>query len=527
MVMLRVWAGDLCGEGRGRCGPLVASEPSFSMSAAPTISHVQPTGYMPRPSTVTPTFHDTVDIPVTEDRSIRAVLNEDGQILLSLVRYFNLPRHQDKSMSWMTKVARSVGLLYDFSVANPTPQDVRERREFLSKFVRALISGTIRSDGIDPTGLYWQGMKWGGVSAVLGHVNNFTDFLTDEYGEEALNPMVEASFEQKVAAYRHLDIRNSNSLLKHLGNSKAAYEKAKNARQVTVKKAPRVRGGPPKTFPRHQFGRLLETGFRRMNIVDGEVWEMYNIRDMMIAILQRHGGVRSSEALQLFPADVIPAFAKHHRGAPEVRLYHPSEGHISYRALNGEQVTKTRDIYLKEAWGLTPRTSWKGDSHVGWKDPVLDFGPSEGSYALVRWMPSSAGLFFFQLYSMYIKHVLPPNLDHPFLFVNLSGEHRGRPLKRNAYYDSLSRAVRKIGLTSSKSQGTTSHGLRHAYAQDLQDAKLDPKVIMTCLHHGSMSSQETYTRPGAAQVSRVLDDAAEQLRVGSEQTFRRITAGAA
>lgn len=145
---------------------------------------------------------------------------------------------------------------------------------------------------------------------------------------------------------------------------------------------------------------------------------------------------------------------------------------------------------------------------------MLDKG-SPHYYSLVRWFPSAAGALFWKLYQMYVEHVLPSRLGHPYLFVTLdAGTNYGKPYRLAAYYRNLSRAVESVGLKSSKSLGTTSHGLRHAYGQSLADAKLDSKVIQTCLHQKSPLSQEVYTRPELERVNRELE--AARLRLASE-----------
>lgn len=56
--------------------------------------------------------------------------------------------------------------------------------------------------------------------------------------------------------------------------------------------------------------------------------------------------------------------------------------------------------------------------------------------------------------------------NHPFAFITLSGETIGLPLSISAYYQNHANAVKKIGLTSAKNNGTSPHGHRHAYTKD-------------------------------------------------------------
>jgi hypothetical protein len=457
-----------------------------------------------------PNFHETVTVPSFDrPQGIRLLITEQGA-METLIRFFDVPRHRAKSHAWQRKVARAVGLLYDYSVAVPPPKDPRGKRFYLSDFVHALTAGTTAADGFDNTGLCWSPMSWSGVAEVLSYVNQFADFCSKELDTGALNPETAATFAERIAAYRRLDIRNEHSLLKHLGNAKANY-KMHMSREVVAPKAPRVPSTRPPFFPRESFPQLLTEGFRTRR--HGVFWEQYHLRDMMISLLERHGGLRASEPFHLFVTDVQED--RRNPGCAEVRLYHPELGRFSYKdPLSGKIVHVTRREFLQTHYQRLPRNLISGKEHAGWKDLMLDYDKPH-YYATVRWFPQYMGQVFWKLYQFYVRYLLPSGLEHPYLFVNLSrGKWWGAPYQLDTYHKNLFAAIQRIGLEVNKQLGTTSHGLRHAYGQDLTTAKIDDKIIQICMHHKSPTSQRVYTRPELNTVHRELSAASKRLSDG-------------
>jgi hypothetical protein len=67
---------------------------------------------------------------------------------LPLIRY--QLAHPHRSSSWQNTVARGVGLLWDYSI---TVKVHSKPRDLFRGFALALLGGTIKDDGSDPTGL--------------------------------------------------------------------------------------------------------------------------------------------------------------------------------------------------------------------------------------------------------------------------------------------------------------------------------------------------------------------------------------
>ncbi|NKL24932.1 gamma-mobile-trio recombinase GmtY [Rhizobium leguminosarum] len=471
---------------------------------------------------VTPRFHDAVTIPTVGRRGGIRVVITDGGPLLPLLGFFLIPKNRNKSLEWQTKACRAVGCLYDYLYAVRDAKHPSRPITYLSDFVQALLSGTIGADGDDPTGLYWPPSSWSRISETLSFVNAFSDYCARQFDTDILNPRTAATFHERLAAYRKLDIRNEHSLLKHLGISRVAKEQAGLARAVQSPKSPMVSDLNPPRFPPTALNSLLSQGYRRGG-AGQRLSDRYNLRDVMICILQRFGGLRASEPFHLYVTDVLEN--KNNPGSAEVRLYHPELGRFSYRdALSGEVIHATRTEFLRDRYnGLVPRNQRTDKKRAGWKELMLDVGPPH-YYAVVRWFPSFWGKIFWTLYQTYVREVLPSKLDHPYLFVNLDkGESFGSPYSLSAYYGNHAAAMDRIGVEVSKPEGTTSHGLRHAYGHSLEVAGVPDKIIQVCMHHKSLNSQGVYTLPDALEVSRALEAGRSVLAETEDfQSFERM-----
>ncbi len=66
-------------------------------------------------------------------------------------------------------------------------------------------------------------------------------------------------------------------------------------------------------------------------------------------------------------------------------------------------------------------------------------------------------------------------------------------------------------LPMGKEFGTTPHGHRHSYGQLLTEAKLDSLMIQRCLHHKSQESQQIYTEPTPAAITKALNQATQRI----------------
>lgn len=466
---------------------------------------------------ITPRFHDAITLP-TQGRhgGIRVLLTGDG-LLFPLLDFFLKAANRNKSLTWQTKACRAIGCLYDYLHVFRDAKNPDRPITYLSDFVQALLAGTIGSNGDDPSGLFWPPASWARVSETVSFVNAFSDHCADKYEGERLNPLVAVTFQQRLAAYRKLDRRNENSLLKHLGLSKAQKARAGRERAVGSPQSPKVSDRSPPRFPDDAISTLLSEGYKKTG-KGKKLSDRYYLRDMMICLLQRYGGLRASEPFHIYVTDVLEA--KSSPGSAEVRLYHPELGRFSYRdPLTGAVIHATRTEFLRARYDIQPRNQRTDKKAAGWKELMLDVGAPH-YYSVVRWFPSFWGKLFWKLYQAYVQEVLPTKLNHPYLFVNLSsGKHFGSMYTLSAYYDNHAAALDRIGLGSSKIEGTSSHGFRHAYGHSLESAGIPDKIIQVCMHHKSLASQGVYTLPAAGEVNLALEAGRKAVVEKDTETF--------
>jgi len=448
---------------------------------------------------------------------MRVVLTQQGplQSLIEFLRHLGSP-----SATSQRKAAVAVGMLWDYFVATQ-PTQPAEQAVFLSSFVSRLATGTVDTDGNDPLDLNWYPLSASRAREVVRIVTAFSDFCALQVGTEPLNPLVPATFPQRIAAFRRYEHQSVTSMLKHLFTPEIIARRAAVARKATVERAPTKAKDAPPYFPFSHTMALFQDGFRRATT--GPTWERYQIRDMLIALLQRFGGLRVSEPFHLWVGDVEPEIDNpldsEWGTVARVRVFHPRDGTITYNdKLTRKRLYTSRAEYLMSQWGRIPRDQMKWDGMwAGWKDPLLDDNPDNAM--TVHWYPRIMGAYFWHLYQMYLRHLLPSGLDHPYLFVNLDESRDGtygEPYRIESYTEQLEKAVTRIALASSKRDGTTSHGLRHAYAQSLRASDVSEKVIQIALHHKSLLSQQVYTRPSKRSAAHELDRAHARAREADE-----------
>ncbi len=436
------------------------------------------------------------------------LIERDGLIepLAPLVNY--MLKYRLKSHSWQDKLIQAVELLLDYMGANHNCFDKPE--DLFASFTQAIYTGTVDEDGLDPSGLYWLPKRTVTVRPLLIALSEFSDWMHNEYGSKLLNPWREAtSYEEQLnwAAYIN---KSKHSFLGHLDDPGKIAEAAKKARNVMQRRSPSGDHGT-KAFPENQILKLLREGFSVPGKEKSQsLIERYNWRDIAITILMHGGSLRESEPFHIWVNDVMPD--------PEdpqlalVRVFHPTEGSApkDFRGPDGKFLPN-REAYLRLKYNLLPRTQYRGNRHAGWKNPKMDDGKQ--NYMHVFWFPRWWGYLFMKAWKLYMlqRAWVPVPDAHPFLFVSFRNNQCGEMYTLDAFRDSHSRAVRKIGLPVAKDLGTTEHGHRHAYGQRMSSAGVDKRIIQTCMHHKSPESQEPYTVPTIERVTRELAKANEAL----------------
>ena len=448
--------------------------------------------------------HTVVRYKVVRDNTgiheeIPVILTEFGP-LQPLIQYILKHRHM-LSESNTNKLVQAVGLLIDYMEANH--QAFASPEDLFNTFVQRLYSGTVGVDGSDPSGLYWDARKPPLVRVLVNHLSRFSDWMAQEQGTKQLNPWRQATRAEEQLAWAAWQHQRNRSFLGHTMSVDVAALKVSQARSILLKKSPVIDHDAVKYFPADRMVDLLFKGF----IVPGKqksprIEERLNLRDILITMLLHYGGLRMSEPFHLYVHDVIHDDTE--LGSALVRVFHPSLGQAPGDLLDakGKPVACDRATYLRDKYGLLPRTDYKSSHtlHAGWKGNALD---SKQHFMHVHWAPRWAGKLFWKLWVFYMAQRDQLNPDHPYAFVT----REGKPYSIDAFEDAHAKAVKRIGLVPAKSLGTTPHGHRHAYGQRLSDLHLDAVFLKKALHHKSLESQLVYTEPDRVKLNRAIDAA--------------------
>lgn len=452
--------------------------------------------------------HTTIRAAIHTDSSgsqieIPVILTHKGP-LIPLVEFL-LERCSSQSFSAQQKLVQAVGLLLDYMAANHTNFD--EPKKLFSAFVQRLSSGTIGEDGLDPSGLYWLPRSSQVVKLLANCLSQFSDWMAEKLGTRPLNPWREASRYEEMLNWAAYHQKHHRAFLGHTWDNTRASTAAKRAKNTLLNRGPVVDHEGVKRFPEDRFADLLFEGF----VVPRKhasplIEERLNLRDVLITILMHFGGVRVSETFHLYVHDVCEDPQR--PGTALVRIFHPSAGLApnDWLGVDGKPIRCNRAAYLLGKYGMRPRTNYhKSDQlHAGWKGSLLD---GREAFMHIHWFPSWAGRMFLSLWNRYLLQRALIGGHHPFAFVT----QKGRPYSPNSYKDAHARAVTRIGLTPAKMLGTTPHGHRHAYGQNMADANIDPVFRRKALHHKSIESQLVYTAPQIAKVTQILDSATRSL----------------
>ena len=378
-------------------------------------------------------------------------------------------------------------------------KEASQRGLLYTAFTHDLRFGTYEGDK-DDSGLNWMPTSQQNLKRLVNALVEFSDWLGMRYGATMLNPIHhEASPADQLIFWRKWNKQKASSLLAHTKSQARAATDARRTRRI---KLPRDRNGilqEAKAFPADRLDDLLWKGF----IVPGQdddprPWVKYNLRDILITLLCCYGGSRPSEPLHLWVDDVYtdpddPSVAL-------VLIHSPTEGLVDYvDPLTGTKRKTTRGDFLQRFCGGRKPLTWEtGRRHAGWKGCLLT--NQERRAYQVFWVDKNAGRLFLTLWRMYIQHVRPVTPQIPWAFLTKDGQ----PLGVEGFDDSFKAAVRRIGLTPAKWQGTSSHGLRHCYGQWLNELGLGDKEGQVAMHHLNPRSQEVYRQLGVAKVAAAI-----------------------
>lgn len=455
--------------------------------------------------------HDDLEVG-----ALRVLLIVNGELFEPLLQFFRESRLSTKVEQGY---ARIVGQYIEwYAQTGSSIQTLRGLSKVFLAFTNAFRYGTVQ-EGEDGSGLWWRPHSVAVTRQSIGRFNTFADWYLEVLGSDERSSIRRSPFaNETLLAIARNNHRRDRQLLGHLvPNSVDGAWSEKN--HV-------FRASPPRTrnmlyeqglaFPNEFITKLLWEGFRHSSRPGNsrEIWEKWNIRDILFTLILLFGGKRVSEACHLWVCDVRedPRF----EGSAEVFIHDPVDGKVHFKPrLGAETITKRREDYLMvDCEGRLPLTKESGRRHAGWKGNLLH--DRKNLAMRVFWIEPTAGQVFLRLWRQYLFHVRPVVTNNPFAFLTRDGQ----PMGTAAFTENFDRAVTKVGLDPKKTLGTTPHGLRHWYGHQIESLSLPDKLGQVLFAHRSPLSQAIYRESTieaisatvtAANKSGALSEIAEQL----------------
>lgn len=421
--------------------------------------------------------HSIVELPlaVRFTASMPLLIVDPGEVPLFVTTFLrNLLLLGSKGPT-VTKVAKAIGLLYDFYTLEKGGAALDERALHL------LIKQFYEARRYGCEGLGWRPVSLKTAQDDLEYVSRFSTFCRDNYGHMEANP----SERILVSALSNREFNN------WLGQGRArkrfdflyhAYGATQEGQGVATKRAFRPDAGKSKRVKSAKYfppDRVLEF-----------ISQAVNVRDTLCWLLIFYGGVRISEVMHLYVRDIS---LDKRNGMARVVLADPRDGKIQWTTKNGKLRNGIRADFLQERYGRVPRQDYAtyDPERAGWKG--MKYEDEHSRESLVYWSDPRMGQLFWKLHTEYMRSVRLRVPDkHPYYFVALKDDAFGAPLKlknlREQFYDN----ARRIGLSPSQ-DGVNPHGGRHFYgyfgATWLRFSKEKLQVLM---HHESILSTEVY-----------------------------------
>ncbi|MBI6949759.1 gamma-mobile-trio recombinase GmtY [Pseudomonas koreensis] len=429
-----------------------------------------------------------------------AVFTESG-LVLSHLRY--LAAHLGRSQAWRSKSVAALIRLIKYINANV--EYYNSATELLRGFQAALNGGSFNQTTLeDPSGLYWRPLTAENASSVLWYITHYTDWLSRQsaYSSIRINGFRKATSTEARLNWCAYYNKERHVFLNYLNSYGRVSEEVWRVRDVKADE--RLVGliNSAVRFPESKIDDLMRIGFVRRDNRGASVFneERPDYKGQAITMLMHYGGVRRSEALQLYLQDVMVDKV---RGEALVRVYHPSLGR------SPDEAYSTRGEYLAIRFRLKPRNQYLVTErlHLGWKRPLLT--NSREGYFAVSFFPPEKAVEFLSVFTNYLKfqRVSPPEYEnHPYAFTNCYGA----PETAKNFSRLHKAAVERLELKHCKQLGTTEHGHRHAYGYRLSEYGFTPLEIKVAMHHRAISSQQVYTQKSDEDVRKYMRSSYER-----------------
>jgi integrase len=424
-------------------------------------------------------MYTILSVPVsTPVRTELPFLFLNDRLLVEQVAYIRHLARSQYSSTVLRRITAVIGLFWEychyrrFSTVN-----LQQLTQLFECFIETRLYGCPE--------LGWEPVSAATVSSDCAYLTDFFEYFHFNYGTLQPNP----SIEQSVFS-RESEVMQTSLLFYLYGRTKAA-EGVQIKRQFDIKV---------------EHKGAMPTEHAELNNVLRLI-RLAKLRDKLLWMLLAFGGMRGSEALNLFAKDVsvLP------NGLPQVLLKHPAQAEDRFRDRTGKVVTKKRIQYLDEMYSLTPRNllSKSNPMYAGWKGMYYDNAKDLTSqvYWLLPQFAQKWSEYHLQYMELRMKHMA----DNPYYFINLRGEVRGTALKLGNLRLLFAAQSRRAGFNEHNGLAQV-HSLRHFYKWALKNlGGMEDVDIMRCMHHRCLMSTTNYGAPSFEEMQESLAKAYQNL----------------
>lgn len=327
-------------------------------------------------------------------------------------------------------------------------------------------------------------------------LNLFCDWLVAQPGAETLlhpNPSIRTRMSVAERKYRS-ELNRQRSMLAHLYSLTKEGKGLKATRRIKSRSRHSRRGASFTGIGENQIARggITPAGYPLEDywrLIEAET----NPRNRAIWLLLGGGGLRISEALNMFGTDIFYQASTHEA---VVALANPVEGLVEIADSSYAQ----RQDYLDFKYGLKPRCLLaKNDpKHAGWKG-MLETGLIDGGlveledwprrrWALTEWLLPVLGRMFWKAHLEYVHQIRNVRRNHPYYLINLT-RNVGAPITRSAVGQILRHSCKAAGI-----KYRSPHKLRHTYGNKLADWGIPLSTAQMMMRHVSALSTMVYYR---------------------------------
>lgn len=425
-------------------------------------------------------IHLAIEAPDAKTLPVLVEVDDGGRptISLSVAMYARyLLREGVRSYETIRKYVTAIGKLKDYYtfVCSSRPIEAREIRRLLEDFLHAYDHGSV---------LGWAPSSQNEYVLCRAAVVEYVKFVMDN--GDAIWPGREIQFIE--------DCRASWSGSQHAEKSLLFHTKRRQKKKAGGRKKVLTGLRQYKPFPQKYLQPLLD--------------ETENPRDRLLFSTLAFGGRRTSEVLHAFMHDVFTV-----NETLRFVLAHPAQSSMEWTNLSGATVRSSRKEYLRNQFGLLPRTDHGAEpTALGWKGIKFD---DETALTSQTYFIRNADKELVALHRKYLHEVRQrvPRRPHPYYWVNEDGEPLTMKAAAKQFKLACKRVEKRFGVSL---KGYGLHSLRHSYGFYCIDVlKADLLMLQKWMGHAQISSTAVYAHISPETARDELTAAEERRFTGS------------